>query len=91
MTARTLVAERVIVGIHLDPFLSLRALATYSGLSVRKLRQYLELPPEEALSCYRVGGRILVRRSEFDAWIAQFQARGRPSLTRAIQELGLGA
>jgi hypothetical protein len=36
-------------------------------------------------------GKILVRRSEFDAWIAQYHSRGRPSLVRAIQALGLAA
>ena len=73
----------------LDQYLSLRALAAYSGLSIRKLRDYLDLAPADALPCYRVGGKILVKRSEFDAWMAQFQARGRPSLVQAIRELGL--
>jgi hypothetical protein len=35
---RGIVAERVIVSTQLDPPLSLRVLAAYSGLSVRKLR-----------------------------------------------------
>lgn len=39
--------------------------------------------------CYRLGGKILVRKSEFDAWIAQYRAQGRPSLAKAIRELGL--
>ena len=42
-----------------------------------------------ALPCYRVGGKILVRRSEFDAWIAQYQYRGRPELARTLREMGL--
>jgi len=48
------------------------ALAGYSGLSVRTLRTHLRrwlLP----LPHYHVGGKILVRRSEFDQWIAQFR------------------
>jgi helix-turn-helix protein len=86
---RGVLAEQVIVSTPLDPFLSLKALAAYSGLSVRTLRTYLELAPDEALPCYRLPGKILVRRSEFDAWIARYQARGRPSLLSAIRELGL--
>src|SRR5262249_54742890 len=86
---RGVLADRVIVSTPLDPFLSLRALADYSGLSVRKLRDYLELAPQDALPCYRVVGKILVRRSDFDAWMGRYYSRGRPSLARAIRELGL--
>jgi hypothetical protein len=77
--------------VPLDPYMSLRGLSGYCGLSVRKLRQLLELPPAEALPCYRVGGKILVRRSVFDAWIAQYASRGRPSLVKAMKELGIPA
>jgi hypothetical protein len=87
--ARFLVSERVVITTELDPFLPLRALAAYAGLSVRTLRQYLDLPPDQALPCYRVGGKILVRRSQFDAWVAQYQTRGRPALARALQDFGL--
>lgn len=84
-----LVSERVVIATDLDPFLPLRAVAAYAGLSVRTLRQYLELPPDQALPCYRVGGKILIRRSEFDAWIARFHSRGRPELARALRDFGL--
>jgi excisionase family DNA binding protein len=72
---RGVLAERVVVSTPLDPFLSLRALAAYSGLSVRKLRDHLD-DPAHPLPFYRVGGKILVRRSEFDAWIAHYRQHG---------------
>ncbi len=53
---RGVLAEQVVISIPLDPFLSLRALASYSGLSVRKLREYLT-DPAHPLPCYRVGAR----------------------------------
>ena len=88
---RGVLAERVVVSTNLDQFMSLRALAGYTSLSPRTLRQYLELPPDEALPCYRLpgGGKLLVRRSEFDAWMQQYQCRGRPSLVRAMRAIGL--
>jgi hypothetical protein len=81
-----LLAERVVVTIPFDPFLSLRALAAYSGLSVRKLRQHLE-DSAHPVPCYRVGGKILVRRSEFDAWIAAYRQRGRADVNRIVGEV----
>jgi hypothetical protein len=53
---RGVLAERVVVSTQLDPFLALKALATYSGLSVRTLRSHLE-DPAHPLPCYRVGGK----------------------------------
>ena len=83
-------ADQVIAGIEIDPFLSLKGLAGYSSLSVRTLRHFIyELPPEQALPCYRLPGKLLVRRSEFDAWLEQYRSRGRPSLVKALRELGL--
>lgn len=72
---RGVLAERVIVSTALDPFLPLKALATYAGLSVRKLRDLLE-DPTHPLPSYRVGGKVLVRRSEFDGWIAAYRHHG---------------
>lgn len=86
---RGFVPERIVVSTPLDPYLPLKALAQYSGMSTRTLRTYIDRPPAEALPCYRVGGKLLVRRSEFDAWMVQYRAEGRPSLARAVKELGL--
>ena len=58
---------------HVEPvYLPLTALAAYSGLSVRTLRDYLT-HPSRPLPHYRIGGKILVRRSDFDAWAASFR------------------
>ncbi len=87
---RGVLAERVIVSTALDPFFSLRALASYSSLSRRTLTNFIDgLPPDQALPCFRLPGKLLVRRSEFDAWLEHFRSRGRPSLVKALRELGL--
>jgi excisionase family DNA binding protein len=56
-----------------DAYLPLKALAGYSGLSVRTLRGYLA-HPSRPLPHYRVGGKLLVKRSEFDAWMRTFRS-----------------
>ena len=80
-----MVPERVVVNVPLDPYLPLRALSGYAGISVRKLREFLE-DPAHPLPCYRVGGKLLVRRSEFDTWIAAFRQRGREDLDRIVAD-----
>lgn len=83
---RGVLAERVVISTALDPFLSLRALAAYSAISVRKLREYLE-DPSHPLPHYKVGGKLLVRRSEFDAWIAPYRRRGREDLDAIVNDV----
>ena len=56
-----------------DGYLSLRTLSGCAGLSVRMLRIYLR-HPAYPLPCYRIGGKVLVRRSDYDAWAARFRA-----------------
>lgn len=69
------VVDQVRVAVSLDPYLTVKGLAGYSGLSTRKLRDLLT-DPQHPLPCYRVGGKILVRRSEFDRWIGAFRQNG---------------
>lgn len=61
-----------------DAFLPLRTLATYSGLGVRTLRGYL-VDRVRPLPHYRVGGRVLVKKSEFDTWAVQFRVAPEPA------------
>ena len=82
---RGVLAERVIVSTPLDPFLSLRALAGYSDLSIRKLRDLLD-DPVRPLPHYRIGGKILVRRSEFDAWVVHFR-RTRSNVAGVVDDV----
>ena len=76
----------MVVHVTLDPYLSLAALARYGGLSIRKLRAHLT-DVAHPLPCYRVGGKILVRRSEFDAWMAAFRQRGRVDVDQLVADV----
>ena len=55
-----------------DRYFPLTRLSTYAGLSVRTLRNYVA-DPVRPLPHFRIGGKLLVRRSDFDAWAAQFR------------------
>lgn len=83
--AKLVVVEEVTFSTPLDPYLTLRALASNSGLSVRKLRDCLD-DPLHPLPHYRVGGRVLVRRSEFDTWIGRHWQVGRADVERVVAE-----
>ncbi len=82
---RLVVVEGLQLSTPLDPFLSLRALASYSCLSVRKLREYLD-HPTHPLPHYRVGGKIVVRRSEFDVWVAHYRQVGDVAVDRIVAD-----
>jgi hypothetical protein len=87
---RLAVVETFMLTAPADPYLSLRALAAYSGLSARTLYTFLHRnPPAQALPCYRLDGKILVRRSDFDAFMTQYRSQGRPALVRTLRRLGL--
>jgi excisionase family DNA binding protein len=86
---RGVLADRVIIATQLDPFLSLKAAANYTGLSVKTLRRAVNGAPDQALPCYRVGTAITIRRSEIDSWMALRRTVGRPSLVAALRTLGL--
>lgn len=83
---RGILADDVVVSTPLDPFLDLKALAGYSRLSVRKLRDLLA-DPVYPLPHYRVGGKILVRRSEFDAWMARYRQVGQADVERIVSDV----
>lgn len=74
---RGVLAERVVISTMLDPWLPLKALAQYSGLS-RKTLLRLMTREENTLPHYRLTdtGKIVVRRSEFDAWMEQYRRLG---------------
>ena len=83
---RGVLADQVAVSIPLDPYLSLRALADYSGLSIRRLRDLLD-DPGRPLPCYRIGGKILVRRSEYDTWASTYRRVGRGEVARVVADI----
>jgi len=70
-------------------YLSLKDLARYSGLSVNTLRGLVNKPPHEALPVIRLGIKLLIKRSDWDAYAEARKTVGKPSLTQALTNLGL--
>lgn len=81
-----LIAKEAIIIRHEDYYLSLRALAAYSSLSERKLRQLLQ-KDSNPLPCYRADGKILVKRSEFDSWLRGETRRKSQALDLMVDEV----
>src|SRR6266404_2452113 len=71
-----------------DRYMSLKALARYSGLSVRTLRAHIA-DGMHPLPCYRpsggAAGKVLVRRSEFDRWMARDRVEGKAALDAMVR------
>jgi len=83
---RLVVVEEIALASSSDPYLGLRALSTYSGCSVRWLRDRLT-DMAHPLPCFRLpGGKILVRRSDFDGWIAAYRHHGHPDVNRIVAD-----
>jgi hypothetical protein len=58
-------------------YLDLKTLAVYSSCSVRWLRDRLT-DQNCALPFYRIGGKVLVKTDEFDAWMTRFRMASQP-------------
>jgi excisionase family DNA binding protein len=63
-----------------DSWLSLAELVAYSGLSLRTLERHRH-NADNPLPHYKVGPRILVKRSEFDEWVRLGATPSRPRYT----------
>jgi Helix-turn-helix domain len=67
-------------------YLTLKDLAGYCAIGTRRLRDHLT-DAEHPLPHFRVGGKILVRRSDFDAWIGAYRRIGAPDVERIVREV----
>jgi excisionase family DNA binding protein len=72
-----------------DAYYSLRRLTSYSGMSLRTLRTYLK-DGTYPLPHFKVGGKILVKRSDFDAWITAFRHTHVSRVDALVNELSQG-
>ncbi len=73
-TVPTYPVGSIAVRVDLDPYLGMAALAAYLGLSRRTI-QNLVADPGDPLPTYRVGAKLLSRRSEVDVWMGRRRNR----------------
>jgi lambda repressor-like predicted transcriptional regulator len=69
-----------------DRYLSLKTLAQYAGLSVRTLRSRLH-DPAEPLTYFRIGGKILIKMSDYDAWALRFQQTHSATVSSVVDDV----
>lgn len=68
-------------------YLPLKELAEYGGLSVRTLRDCLHDPVAPLPFYQRPGGKVLVKRCEFDEWMLRYRKAGAPTIDAAVDEI----
>ncbi len=67
-----------------DSYLDLRALNAYSSISIPTLREHLK-DPCTPLPHFKVKGKILIRKSEFDGWMNGFRADEAEKLEEIVE------
>jgi excisionase family DNA binding protein len=68
----TVSVSEILAYMEQDRYLSKKDAANYLGLSVRGMSKHLA-----AMSCYRIGKKLLFRKSELDDWMEQFKEEPR--------------
>ena len=67
-----------------DQYFDLKGLEAYSALKVPTLRDYIK---SGDLPCFKLKGKILIRKSEFDAWIEEFRYNRKKELNSIVDEV----
>ena len=67
-----------------DQYFDLKGLEAYSALKVGTLRDYIKTGD---LPCFKLRGKILIKRSEFDLWIKQYQFNRSRDLDNIVNEV----
>ncbi len=73
-----------------DRYMSLASAAAYSGLSRRSLVRHIH-SLRKPLPAFKVGGKWLIKRSEFDRWVEQYRQKPDIDLDEIVRSvLGKG-
>ena len=64
-------------------FFDLKNLSIYSSLAIPTLRDYLK----SGLPHYRLKGKILVKRVDFEVWLEQFRVDSGSELSTLVEDI----
>ncbi len=64
-----------------DKYFDLRGASGYSSMAVSTIRSYIKAG---SLPAYKVGGKVLIRRSELDSWIETFRINKKQELNSLV-------
>ena len=67
-----------------DQYFDLKGLASYSALKVPTLRDYIK---SGDLPCFKVKGKILIRKSEFDGWLEQYRLNRKQQINAIVDDI----
>jgi excisionase family DNA binding protein len=67
-----------------DIIYDLKGLSAYCSLGVPTLRDYIK---SGDLPCFKVKGKILVKRSEFDAWLECYRVPRKQEINTIVDEV----
>ncbi len=68
-----------------DLLFDLRGLHAYSSMAVPTLREYLA--GADGIPHFKLRGKILVRRNEFNRWLEKFRVDPRAEVQRVVQDV----
>jgi len=67
-----------------DQYFDLPGLAKYCSLKVPTLRDHIK---SGDLPCFKVKGKILIKKSEFDRWIEAFRLNKKQDLDNIVNDI----
>ena len=75
--------DRKLAVIVKDRYFDLPGLSSYSGLGMSTLRKYMKV---RGLPYYKLDGKLLIKKSAFDAWMQRFRATQEIDINKLADE-----
>ena len=66
-----------------DSYFDLRGLSAYSTLGVSTLRGHIK----KGMPCFKIGGKILIKLSEFDRWLEGYRVNQDQDINSLVDDI----